>query len=89
MKLQIVAVSDRAVGAFMRPFFAPSTGAAVRSFSDEVNRAESEMAKHPTDYELHHFGSFDEEIGRFELLEAGPMLLVRAKDMVRHAQSQS
>lgn len=83
MKQVMMAVSDRAVGAFMRPFFAPSVGVAVRSFTDEVNRPEGEMHKHPEDYELHHLGEFDEESGQVYMKKEGPELVVRAKDVVR------
>lgn len=65
MKYVIVSIKDLAVGAFMRPFFAPSTGAAVRSFGDEVKRADSEMAKHPEDYELYKLGEWDDSDGAF------------------------
>lgn len=81
MKKCIVAVSDRAVGAFMNPFFAPSTGAAVRSFRDECNRSDSPMKAHPEDYELHHLGYWDEETGAFEILDNAEVL-VRGKDAI-------
>lgn len=79
MKLVVVAVRDSAVDAFMRPFFVPTVGVAIRSFRDEVTRAESEMFKHPSDYELFEIGEFDEDIGRFENLSA-PRSLLRAVD---------
>lgn len=79
MQLIVVAVRDSAVDAFMRPFFVPSTGMAIRSFRDEVNRADSEMAKHPQDYELFQLGMFDEDTGRFSNAEA-PRSLIRGAD---------
>lgn len=80
MKLCVVAVRDSAVDAFARPFFVPSTAAAVRSFRDEVMNPESPMHKHPGDYALFHLSVFDEESGRFEDLER-PLQLVRAQDV--------
>lgn len=80
MELIVVAVRDSAVDAFMRPFFVPTTGVAVRSFSDEVLRAESEMHKHPADYELFELGRFDEETGKFQNVSA-PRSLIRAVDI--------
>lgn len=65
MRLFVVAVYDRALGAFARPAFVPSIGVAKRSFGDEVNNPESEMFKHPEHYELHHLGIFDDEAGVF------------------------
>lgn len=71
MKLQIVAVRDRAANAFMRPFFVPTLGMAIRSFQDEVNRngavTDAPMYHHPEDYDLYHLGAFDEDVGGFEI----------------------
>lgn len=80
MKQVVVAVRDSAVDAYARPFFVPSTAVAVRSFRDEVNRAESPMHAHPGDYELFELGSFDEESGKFENL-ASVRSLVRGADV--------
>lgn len=80
MKLVVVAVRDSAVDAFMRPFLVPTTGMAVRSFHDEVARVESDMHKHPEDYELFELGEFEEETGRFSNLPS-PRSLSRAVDI--------
>lgn len=65
MKHKVVAVKDRMVDAFMRPFTAPALGIAIRSFQDEVNRKDSEMNKHPEDYDLFHLADWDDETGEF------------------------
>lgn len=67
MKLVVVAVYDRAVGAYGRPIFVPSVGAALRSFQDEVNRKaeDNSMFNHPEDYELFHLADFDDVEGVF------------------------
>lgn len=80
MVLIMVAVRDSAVDAFMRPFFVPTTGFAVRSFQDEVKNPESPMAKHPGDFALYELGTFDEDTGRCNNLSA-PRQLVRAVDL--------
>ena len=59
----IVAVRDRQLNAYMRPFTAQTRGQAIRSFRDEVNRQGSEHNTHPEDYELYQLGTFDEETG--------------------------
>lgn len=71
MKYQIFTVKDLAVGAFGRPMFMQSSGQALRSFSDEVNRAadDNQMFKHPEDFSLFHLGSWDEETGVFDSIE--------------------
>lgn len=63
----VVAVRDRAIDAFGRPFFVPTTGAAIRSFQDEMNRhaEDNAMAKHPEDYDLFQLGTWNEETGEF------------------------
>lgn len=80
MILIMCAVRDSAVDAFMRPFFVPTTGMAVRSFSDEVRNGESPMHKHPEDFALFELGTFDEESGRCDNLPS-PRQLVRAADI--------
>lgn len=82
MVLIVVGIRDTAVDAFMRPWFVPSTGMAIRSFQDEVRNAESPMAKHPADYTLFQLGSFDEDSGKFENLDS-PRQLVRGLDVAK------
>lgn len=80
--LIVVAVKDRAMDAFSRPFFTPTVQAAVRSFSDEVNRAapDNPMYAHPDDFDLYTLTSFDESSGLFAP-ESLPQLVVRGKDV--------
>lgn len=82
MKMQMCAVYDSATQMFGRPFFAVATGQAVRSFRDEVtrNNPDSDLFKHPDDFNLYHFGVFDDGDGTMELLSS-PALLVRGKDV--------
>lgn len=61
MKLAMLALYDRKVEEFMTPFFAQTTGAAVRSLSDLVNgrgqeRGQETPAVHPEDFSLYQFG---------------------------------
>lgn len=81
MILIVCAVRDSAINAFMRPFYVPAVGAAVRSFNDEVNRKDSELGAHASDYELFELGEFFEETGTFSMLSE-PRSLARAKDFV-------
>ena len=83
MILQIVAVRDRAMDAYMRPFFVPALGMAMRSFQDEVNRVSQDnpMYRHPEDYDLYHLGEFEEETGKFTSL-ASPKQLAIGRQMV-------
>lgn len=76
--LQTVAIRDNKV-AFNRPFFTPTTGAAIRAFSDEVNRsdANNEMNRHPADFSLYSLGTYDDQTAVFQQ-HAQPQLLIEA-----------
>lgn len=80
----IVSVRDAALGAFLPPFFVPAIGIAVRQFGDEVKKADSPMHSHPSDYELYHFGHFD-DAGSFELLPS-PSRIARGADYINQGE---
>lgn len=80
MKWTMVSVFDRAVQSFNRPFCVRAVGEAMRSFRDEVNNAQGEMFKHPSDYELYGVGLFDDETGMVEEAGITPTLIVRGED---------
>jgi len=82
MKLSLCSVKDRAADAYGRPMFVPSTGVAIRSFSDEINRsdADNQLYNHPDDFDLYEFGTFDDNTGEFELYEQ-PKLLSLGKQV--------
>jgi hypothetical protein len=80
MILILCSVKDRAADAFGRPMFVPSAGVAIRSFSDEVNRqdTENQLYNHPDDFDLFELGEFDDSTGLFKLHEL-PKLLTLGK----------
>jgi hypothetical protein len=82
MKLVLCSVKDRAADAYGRPMFVPSVGVAIRSFSDEVNRKDSEnqLFNHPDDFDLYELGEFDDNTGLFALHEQ-PKLLSLGKQV--------
>ncbi|QXP07866.1 MAG: nonstructural protein [Arizlama microvirus] len=82
MKLVICTVKDRAADAYGRPMFVPSTGVAIRSFSDEINRnhADNQLYNHPDDFDLYELGEFDDNTGLFTLHEQ-PKLLSLGKQV--------
>lgn len=82
----MMAVKDHALGAFMRPFFAPNVATAKRSFGDEVNRKDSEMGLHPEDYSLHYLGDWDDGTAEFREHE-GCECVVRGKDVFKEPVS--
>lgn len=85
--MTVMAVFDRAVGAFGRPIFVPAPGAGIRSFQDEVNRVADDnlMNRHPDDYELFELGQFEESTGLFTLLDR-PRQVALGKQLVTNGR---
>lgn len=63
MKLQMYAVYDRMVEAYMQPFFVRSRGEAVRMWKATVNEANSNFGKHAKDYACVYIGDWDDSSG--------------------------
>lgn len=82
MKLKIYSIKDLAAQAFGRPMYLQSTGVALRTVTDEVNRSDdtNNLYRHPADFELYHHGEFDEDTGKFETHD--PVLVTRCVDLV-------
>ena len=80
MKLVVFSIYDKAVGAYMRPFFMQSEGQALRAFMDDVVSAESVVAKHPEDYALFRIGTWTDDLGALEAEE--PRCIARAHELV-------
>lgn len=74
------AVRDLATETFGRPFFVNHSAHAMRSFSDEVNNAESEFHRHAKDYELWQLASFNDAEGAFIACE---QRIARAVDLLK------
>lgn len=68
MILQIFCVRDRATDQYGNPMFLVSSGQAIRSFSDEINRADAQnqLNTHPEDFDLYHLGQFNTDSGVFD-----------------------
>lgn len=79
--LKMYAVRDKAVEAFMQPFFVRANGEAIRSFADAVNDSNSPFYKHPGDFELYALGDFDPSSGRCDVAQ-GPIRVIAALDLV-------
>lgn len=77
----ICAVRDRAVDGFMQPIYVPHVGHAIRSFTDEINRADSPMNKHPEDYDLYQLGEYDDSNGLLQSVDV--RMLVTGKQVYK------
>ena len=60
---KIYAIKDQAIEAFSQPFFVQAQGQAVRMFMDETKNEQSQINRHPADFELWYIGEFDEQTG--------------------------
>jgi len=81
MILRVVSVFDKAAAAYNRPYFVPSLGLAIRSFEDEVKRADPDnpLHNHSSDFELWHIADFDDSIGRFISLDSAFLICTGAQ----------
>lgn len=81
MILQVFSVKDRAIDAFGTPMFFQTKGQAIRSFTDEVNRASEDniLYKHADDYDLFELGRFNAQTAMFE--STGPTLTIMGRDV--------
>lgn len=79
MRLFIVTIRDSASAAYHAPLFFPALGLAERWFRDECNSQQSDLFKHPADYELYVLGSYETDTG--ELSPDTPRLIARGQDM--------
>lgn len=72
MKIEVMAIKDQQTNAFGQPIFVPTIGAAIRMFGDEINRNadNNQLYKHPEDFSLYHLGSYDDNAGKFQNLDA-------------------
>lgn len=80
-KFVICCIRDTAADSFNVPIFLRSTGVAIRTFTDEVNRAadDNPLYKHPDDHDLYMLGHYEQETGEFEI--DAPRMLARGKDV--------
>lgn len=61
--MQIYAVKDKKMEAFLQPFFSPNMGTALRSLSEVCNDENHTFSKHIDDFVLYHLGAFDDATG--------------------------
>lgn len=59
----LCALYDRATEAYAPILTTHTRGEAIRSFRTECQNKESPINRHPTDFELHALGSFNEVTG--------------------------
>jgi len=68
--MKMFTIYDSKAEAYMQPFFAKSTGEALRSFSDTCQDKNHIFAKHPEDFTLFELGTWDEQTSNFVIFES-------------------
>lgn len=81
MILHVMSVHDKAVRAFMQPFYARSIGEAIRSFTELANDPQTNVARHPSDFVLFDLGEFDDNSGLF--ISREPRRVLGAYEVVK------
>lgn len=79
MILKLFTVHDAKAEAYLSPFFAPTTGIAIRIYTDMSNEASHAFHQHPEDYTLFELGSYDDSNAQITSLPT-PMPLGKALD---------
>ena len=59
----VYSIYDSKAEAYLRPFFVPTKGLALRSVGDEVNNPSSNLHKYAQDYTLFEIGEYDDSTG--------------------------
>lgn len=76
MQTRVFSVYDTAAKVYSHPFYVPRNEMAVRAFTDAVNSANHEFAKHPADYTLFLLGEFDDADGSYKPNQPGPQAII-------------
>lgn len=81
MILQVYAVYDKAVAAYLQPFYARSRGEAIRSFMEACNDEKHKFNGNAADFALMFLGLWDDDSGLFSVdntTSAGPITVLSA-----------
>ncbi|QXP44299.1 MAG: nonstructural protein [Arizlama microvirus] len=72
----IFAIYDSKANAFCEPVFTPNQAIAERSFTIASNDKTTYIGQSPTDYTLFRLGTWDDESGKFDLLDTPESLML-------------
>lgn len=81
MIMQVCAIYDKKVGAYMLPQFFRTKGEAMRAFLDACAQESAPFKRHAEDYYFCRLGEYDDVAGRVECV-ATPEILLTALDGV-------
>ena len=69
MKSQIFAIYDSKTGAYMEPWFTPTTETAIRAFAHSCSDPAHPLGMDPADYGLFHIGTYDNDTATLTQIE--------------------
>lgn len=69
MQQPIIAVYDKKIGSYEKPFVAKHTGEAIRDFDHVRKDPQTKFGRNPEDFDLFHIGQYDETSGKLISLE--------------------
>lgn len=67
---RIFTVYDAKAEFYSKPFFARSTGEALRQFQEAANDEQNSIGRYPEDYAIFEIGEFDELTGAINVMDA-------------------
>lgn len=84
MRLTVMALLDKKARVYALPFFVPNTEIGKDYFADALqsNNRDLALCRHPEDFSLWEFGTFDDEVGKFDLHPA-PLHVAEAINVTR------
>lgn len=77
--INMYAVKDDQMG-YLQPFVTPNHAMAIRMFSEEVNKEDSQISKYKSHFSLCFIGRYDKNSGKIEAF--GPVEIIKATQCV-------
>jgi hypothetical protein len=84
---KIFAIYDSKAETYNNPYFALTTGAAIREFELAVQNNDSMLSKYPEDYTLFEIGTFDDSTAEI-MPYAAHVSLGKALEYIKENQTQ-
>lgn len=82
---KLFAIRDSKGEMYTPPFCKATFGLAEREFSELANNPQSQIGKHPEDFDLYQLGDYEDTTGKLQLLDS-PQHLVKAVNLLRPQQ---
>lgn len=84
---RVYATRDSKTEFYYTPFYQNTEAEALRTFGSSTLNPESMLAKYPEDYDLFYLGTYDDQQGKFTLLDT-PQHVVKAVNLIKPKTGQ-